>query len=418
MAEADDKHIWAGDLLERRRDADFLEAFLVGRMEERRAAGISGSYVINVDAQWGGGKTFFMDRFGAQLEASGHLVARVNAWKDDHADDPFVAVLAAIDEVLLPFTTRGTGKAKISRAWKSVKSSAVPIVGRVIAGLGKTLIKKHVGSPLEELISVDETEATNASGLASDALEKASVEIERAVDAATEALIERFKSANAGIEDFRQRLGTAMLALEGTAKLPLFILVDELDRCRPSYAVALLERVKHLFDAANVVFVFATNTDQLQHSIKGAYGPGFDGFRYLKRFFDRTYTLQTPSITEFVALLTKSFSPEKLRAPFEQPTKFLEVAAWRYDMDLREIQHVTDIIASVVSAWPHNVRIELTILLPLAVAYYRTGACDWETSATLIPNTLSVTFPQLVLLKLIGSRFKEFLIRSEELLTR
>ena len=62
-------------------------------------------------------------------------------------------------------------------------------------------------------------------------------------------------------------------------KKPMFVFIDELDRCRPTYAIELLETVKHLFDIPGLVFVIATNTDQLQHSIKAVYGAEFDAQR-------------------------------------------------------------------------------------------------------------------------------------------
>jgi hypothetical protein len=47
---------------------------------------------------------------------------------------------------------------------------------------------------------------------------------------------------------------------EKSQKLPLFVLIDELDRCRPPFAIALLDRIKHLFDIDEPVFVFAADT--------------------------------------------------------------------------------------------------------------------------------------------------------------
>lgn len=76
--------------------------------------------------------------------------------------------------------------------------------------------------------------------------------------------------------------------------LPLFIFVDELDRCRPSYAIEVLENIKHLFGVKGVFFVVATASEQLGHSIKSVYGNDFDSRGYLKRFFNQTYTLQEP----------------------------------------------------------------------------------------------------------------------------
>lgn len=91
--------------------------------------------------------------------------------------------------------------------------------------------------------------------------------------------------------EFRKELtDLATSMFEATDNLPpIFILVDELDRCRPSYAVELLERIKHLFSIEDFVFVLGSDTEQLSHAIRGLYGAGFDAERYLKRFVDRTY---------------------------------------------------------------------------------------------------------------------------------
>ena len=66
----------------------------------------------------------------------------------------------------------------------------------------------------------------------------------------------------------------------------LVVFIDELDRCKPTYAVQLLERIKHYFANDRITFVFSVNVDELQHVIKSYYGEGFDACRYLDRFFD------------------------------------------------------------------------------------------------------------------------------------
>ena len=52
----------------------------------------------------------------------------------------------------------------------------------------------------------------------------------------------------------------------------LLIFIDELDRCRPTFAIETLEVVKHFFNVPNVVFVFSLDMNQLQKSIKTIYG--------------------------------------------------------------------------------------------------------------------------------------------------
>lgn len=66
----------------------------------------------------------------------------------------------------------------------------------------------------------------------------------------------------------------------------LVVFIDELDRCKPDYAVSLLEDVKHYLCDDRITFVFSVNLEQLQHTIKHCYGEQFDSCRYLDRFFD------------------------------------------------------------------------------------------------------------------------------------
>jgi hypothetical protein len=95
-------------------------------------------------------------------------------------------------------------------------------------------------------------------------------------------------------------------ALEGKGlRPPIVIVIDELDRCRPSYAIKLLEEIKHLFDVPGVVFVFGMHGDQLARSIGAEYGSSFDGRAYLRRFIGRRYRLREPKLQPLVAQLLK-----------------------------------------------------------------------------------------------------------------
>jgi hypothetical protein len=71
----------------------------------------------------------------------------------------------------------------------------------------------------------------------------------------------------------------------------LIIFIDELDRCKPEYAIKLLECIKHYFEDERVIFVFSVNLLQLQHTIKGYYGSDFDATRYIDKFFDLRISL-------------------------------------------------------------------------------------------------------------------------------
>ena len=79
----------------------------------------------------------------------------------------------------------------------------------------------------------------------------------------------------------------------------LVIFIDELDRCKPSYAVQLLERIKHYFTNDKITFVFSVNLEELQHTIRHHYGEGFDACRYLDRFFDYRVSLPPTDMTQY-----------------------------------------------------------------------------------------------------------------------
>lgn len=79
----------------------------------------------------------------------------------------------------------------------------------------------------------------------------------------------------------------------------LIIFIDELDRCKPTYAVQLLERIKHYFSNPKITFIFSVDISQLQNTIKRYYGPQFDGIQYLDRFFDLVITLPEVDIEKY-----------------------------------------------------------------------------------------------------------------------
>lgn len=384
--------IWKDDLLNRKSDAEFLRAFLLGKMTQRQSEGIQGSYVLNIDAEWGAGKTFFLKRFGEHLKEKDHLVVDIDAWRDDYVDDPFVAVLSAIDATLKPYIKQTSGFKKYIQHAKKNASSIILNAGK---GALKAAAKRYLDSEITELIKSKANDT--AKPLIEGAVEAVNKEIDKLTDKFTDEIISKFTQQNKASNDFKVNLGTALKILNERTeiKLPLFILIDELDRCRPTYAVALLERIKHLFDIENIVFVFATNSGQLQHSITGAYGPSFDGYRYLKRFFDTTYKLESESVYAFIRMYFEETKLSKFNAPGNENSNvnvmnFIVHCADCYNLTLRDIRQVLDILDIVLLSWPHNTPIDLLILFPLTVYYFKTGDTDFNAVLSSIPDSIKM----------------------------
>lgn len=360
--------IWSTDLLNRRADAEFLTRFLSNRLDERGELGIARSYVLNIEADWGQGKSFFLDRFREHLQSSGHLVACVNAWRDDHADDPLLAVMSAIDDVIAPLIERDL---KRDQSWKAIKKNVGAITLAVGKGAVQSLANRYLADAVDEIKEIVSEEGGEET--ADSVKSSLSAGVSRILDQTTENLLADFKESQNSIGSFRCSLEEFLKVGVGKkATLPLFVFVDELDRCRPAYAIAMLERVKHLFDIDNVVFVFATNTIQLRHAVSPLYGTAFDAQKYLFRFFDRTYHFEDPAPEEFVAALVaraKLDVEELILPPHQEILPFLVGMFTHFGLSLRDIEQCFDILRSILTVWEAPTKLQGIVLLPQIVAH-------------------------------------------------
>lgn len=315
------------------------------------------SYVLNIDAQWGDGKTFFLEGLRAQLSEEGYPVAYVDAWADDHADDPMIAVVGAIDRVLAPLVSSNQ---KLKKNLERVKESASKITRTVAVGLVKQVSRKLIGDATEAVVE----ELGELKGVLVDASEGVAKETDNAIDV--------FFEQRDEIKTFRETLSSILASLKGmtSQKLPLFVLIDELDRCRPPYAISMLERVKHLFELDEVVFVVATDSEQLRHAICSVYGDRFASGRYLSRFFDRTFKFRTPTHQTFLESMfgRYKFTADTLSSPPDNDhVQFFTKVVSEYGVALRDIEQCFDMLRSIVTVWPWRARVELAVLLPLIV---------------------------------------------------
>lgn len=92
----------------------------------------------------------------------------------------------------------------------------------------------------------------------------------------------------------------------------LVIFIDELDRCKPSFAVELLEIIKHYFNHDKVIFVLSTNLSEFQYCIQQYYGDGFNGWKYLDRFIDLRLTLPTISTEDYYKYLWQKTGTDRI----------------------------------------------------------------------------------------------------------
>ncbi|HCM9313919.1 TPA: NTPase [Enterobacter hormaechei subsp. steigerwaltii] len=253
------------DKLSRRQYAEYLYYYL-----EKK--GKVSNTVINLNAEWGAGKTYFLKRFYSSIK-NVHPCVYIDAWKQDFSDDAFLTLFSSLSQQLQPYA--GNLDARLIQCGQAIGRFTKGVIPEVLSSLIKTY------SGLE-----------NVSDIAK---------------AASQLMLKEHQEKMKGIQDLRNELAFwSRLAFENNNSKPIFIFIDELDRCRPNYAISLLEIVKHIFDIKNFVFIIATDTDQLQHSIKNVYGNDFSANDYLGRFFHRRFSLKAPKLKNLISSVVES----------------------------------------------------------------------------------------------------------------
>lgn len=261
------------DSMGRANHAKNLTSFLVQKGQQT-------SYVLNLNSKWGSGKSYFLKRWLHEIENI-HPAVYIDAWSSDHSSDPLLTVVSEVKNKLRELKNIYPLEKKLFEGVaKAVKIAAPTIVKSIITGQ-----LKRAGVNLDEVGEVFNNE---------DAAEAGAKLVEQAINAHNDAFL-GINNIKKSIQDWLESVVSS-----NTRQFPLFIFIDELDRCRPTYAIEMLETIKHIFDIKNVVFIVATDKEQLQHSIKAIYGAEFNSRLYLDRFFTRTITLSNPSRDVFV----------------------------------------------------------------------------------------------------------------------
>ena len=218
----------------------------------------------------------------AELERQSFQCIYFNAWRVDHAVDPLVALVSSVDRVQL---AAGASQAKFDQHVKKIRK-----VTSLVAKRGAVAITKALTAGALDLDKEIEDAAAELAG------------------GAVEDIVAAFRKEDELLEKFRAELQSAVGLLPEAGKTPTLVwFVDELDRCRPTFAVELLERIKHLFDVQNVVFVLSLDKRQLEASTAAVYGSNIDAREYLRRFIDLEYGIPLASTERFSdSLLTRS----------------------------------------------------------------------------------------------------------------
>lgn len=232
-------------------------------------------FVLAINNKWGTGKTTFIEMWNQDLKEQEYETILFNAWENDFDNNPLVALMGELQAL--------TNKTNEDKFREVLKSGSV-LAKNIFPTLISALTKKHLGESWGEL---------------AESLSKGAAEIFE------EEVIEYANKKNS-LTEFKKKLE---IFLENPKKeKPLVFIIDELDRCRPDYAVSILEQIKHFFSIPNIVFVLSIDKVQLGHAIRGVYGSELiDSDNYLKRFIDIEYSLPDPDYDKYTDYLCDKY---------------------------------------------------------------------------------------------------------------
>ena len=329
----DDKEPFQNDLLERKAPIELLTNYFRKN---------SGPLTLAVDSIWGGGKTTFLRLWEKYLVQHKFEVIMFNAWETDWCEQPFVALYSEI----------------ITKLSKPQGTDPVDDAGMVLANIAMKIIKTQTAGLIDpqELLKILNEKDNNF-------LEEKQKEFVDYKQSITE-----FKK---GIKKLINEHRT-----EKKIETPLVIMIDELDRCRPTYAIEFLEVLKHLFPIENLIIILAINRAELANAVRSVYGPEFHAGEYLRRFYDVDYHLQESSKRQYISKLLDELDIEHLspslpnsvtKDPNEIPNRLLIYMFNQADVNLRQIKQAVNrlniLFSSVGSHQPNYYQSAVTLII-------------------------------------------------------
>lgn len=249
-----------------------------------------GSLVVSLNASFGQGKSTLLKMWENDLsdrrkkDKNTPLVINLNAWDSDYYGEPLIPIISelvdAISKTLPPEND------KTERLWEAAKDVAWFCSGLVVSA---SQVDPFAAQKLAESKKGDR---------------------EKQRDVASLDLLNDYRKRKYAIWRLKRLLKETL----GGRSPRALIFTDELDRCRPDYAVSYLETIKHVFDIHGLVFVLAIDYDHLKNSACSLYGDDLNFPEYFRKFIHRSFEMPDPKAErklEFARELTNFYLNNK-----------------------------------------------------------------------------------------------------------
>ncbi|WP_101474920.1 KAP family P-loop NTPase fold protein [Fusobacterium sp.] len=242
---------------------------------------------IFIDGSWGTGKSYFCEALKEKINEENKKkekerkinFIKINTWETDYFSDPMKSLIGEISSHI-------TLNVETTQKAEQILKNGLTIFGKAVLNKGLEKIGLDKANR-EELVS----------------LFKEVTQFETSE-------LDEYNKYKQLVNDFKETLITK----EPDLKL---IVIDELDRCKPSYAIELLETIKHFFGVKNIIFIFLVNMEQLRSIASTSYLTEDKCSEYFEKFYDIKFSLPSLDYNDFIQIEYDKYNQLDIYKPYK-----------------------------------------------------------------------------------------------------
>ena len=273
------------DYLSRQPYLDLLKSIIANQCDN------SSGYSFAIDGEWGSGKSWILQELEKKLleeKDNKYLIFHYNAWENDFYDEPLVAILSVMIEKLEEVCK---AEEVINGINKKLEATSLKILKNLAISIANTTLQNKIGVDFKDVVEDFQKISDENSDLKS---------LKKDVDS--------FLTLKCGIKKIRIQLS------ELAQGRHILLIIDELDRCLPEYAIKVLERLHHICNEMPVIQILAINKRNFADSISNVFG---------KNFYNSPYSVELTN--QFAESYLQKFVDAIIPLPNGHPISQLEI---------------------------------------------------------------------------------------------
>ncbi|QDF75041.1 MULTISPECIES: KAP family P-loop NTPase fold protein [Shewanella] len=332
----EDNESFEQDLLDRR---NFCQSLL------NLISKSSDELVISLNGEWGVEKTTFVKMWQGMLTQDQVPNIYIDAFANDYIDDAFISVASAIMAYIETNAVKPNDE-KLKNFNKKARQVGVQLLSWTAkVGIKAATLGAIKDSDIEELKDIKSDLAKGLSTVVGDFVGERLASHKQDVEV---------------LQSFKKLLSEMPSLLSQDGNKPFVIIIDELDRCKPTYAVELIEKIKHLFSVKNVVFILVMHRKQLEEAVKCVYGSNIDAHTYLQKFINIETSIPKKSgnlrDTDIARYNRRLFDLHQIETWGDNShlVESIEALAKHFDLSLRQLERVYTYLAVFYASSAQN----------------------------------------------------------------